>query len=102
VSQPKRAADLIAGLMRELKVRGGRAAHQDALAEVLGAERAQRCRVTGFAGGKLWVEVESAPLYAELTGFRREEVRDGINRRLKDSKQKVAQVVFRMGGTAHV
>jgi hypothetical protein len=56
--------------------------------------------VLGCRAGKLVVEVDSAPLYAELSGFRRDEIRLAINQLLPE--QPVAQLTFRLGGTGHV
>ena len=58
------------------------------------------CTVRGFRFFKLVVEVDSSPLYAELSGFRREEIRERMNEIL--TKRKVASITFRMGGTGHV
>lgn len=63
-------------------------------------EQAEFCRVRGLRAGVLTIEVDSAPLYAELRGFRSEDVREAINRAL--SVAKVAKIRFRMGGTGHV
>ncbi len=53
-----------------------------------------------FRQAKLVVEVDSSPLYAELSGFRREEIRTRMNELL--TNKKIAQITFRMGGTGHV
>ncbi len=54
----------------------------------------------GFRDGKLTLEVSSAPLFAELSGFRREEIRLRINQAVPG--RQVAQLQFRLGGTGHV
>ena len=46
------------------------------------------------------VAVREAPLFAELSGFRREELRLAINALVQN--QQVAQLQFRLGGTGHV
>jgi hypothetical protein len=56
--------------------------------------------VLGCRDGKLTIEVGSAPLFAELSGFRREDLRLRINELVKD--RPVAQLQFRLGGTGHV
>ena len=43
---------------------------------------------------------ELAPLFAELSGFRREEIRQRINQLVPE--QPIAQLTFRLGGTGHV
>ena len=100
MSKPQRAADLLKGILRGAQTRASRRELNDALERALGAEMAERCTVTGFRAGKLVVETDSAPLYSELTGFRREQVRRAMNETLV--KQQIAQLVFRMGGTGHV
>jgi hypothetical protein len=54
----------------------------------------------GFRDGKLTLEVSSAPLFAELSGFRREEIRKRINE--ASPNKQVANLQFRLGGTGHV
>ena len=101
--QPKRASDLLPRVLRELGALRGLAPLGDALRESLPREQAERCRIAGFRGGRLWVEVDSGPLCAELTSFHRDALRDAINQRLRDRKaaQQVAELVFRIGGTGH-
>ena len=53
----------------------------------------------GFRDGKLTLEIDSAPLFAELSGFRREEIRARLNEQLP--LRQVAQLQFRLGGTGH-
>ena len=45
------------------------------------------------------IQLDSAPLYAELSGFRREELRIRINEIVPD--QPIADLSFRLGGTGH-
>jgi hypothetical protein len=100
VSKPTRVADLLKDVLRSTQTQVGRRELNEALAEALGQDLAGHCWVAGFRAGKLVVETDSAPLYSELTGFRREAIRLAMNKKLK--QQKVAQLVFRMGGTGHV
>lgn len=104
MSGPRRIADLLKEVLRNTQTRVGRRELNDALrtavVEVAGPMVEEHCRIAGFRGGRLVVEVDSAPLYSELTGFGRETIRLAMNRALK--QQKVAELVFRMGGTGHV
>lgn len=99
MSQPKRAAELIKGILAEARTTANRSALNSALAEVLGPELFEHCQILSFRGGRLILQVDSAPLFSELSGFRSEEIRAGINENLDNHK--VAQIVFRMGGTGH-
>jgi hypothetical protein len=99
VSQPKRASELIKGILASARTSANRGALNQALETVLGPELCQHCQVLSFRSGKLILQVDSAPLYADLSGFRSEEIRKGINDNL--DKQKIAQIVFRMGGTGN-
>jgi hypothetical protein len=89
--------------MRGLDVLRGLAPLGEALRAALPADQAERCRVAGFRGGRLWVEVDSAPLCAELRNFQREALRLALNRQLaaRAVRQQVAEIVFRIGGTGH-
>ena len=89
---------MLRGMLPELRDLAALSAWQDALDAELGAKRAARCRVAGYRAGRLLVEVDSAPLFSELVGFVREDLRKALNERMKP--RQVAQVVFRMGGTA--
>ena len=100
MADPERVSDLLKGIIKAVKAESSRSDLSAALEQVLGPEQSPHCKVTGFRSGKLTVEVDSAPLYAELSGFRREEIRERINELL--TKKKVAQITFRMGGTGHV
>lgn len=97
---PVAAGELLRGFLVDLRKQGGRRSLTQALLESLGREQAAHCHVAGFRNGRLVVEVDSAPLFAELSGFRREELRQAINQRLPVPK--VVQLTFRMGGTGHV
>lgn len=97
---PERVSDLLKGIIRDVKAESSRSDLASALEQVLGSDQSPHCKVTGFRGGKLTVEVDSSPLFAELSGFRRDEIRERMNELL--TKKKVAQITFRMGGTGHV
>jgi hypothetical protein len=100
VSEPQRVGDLLKGIIRETGRRVSRSGAVRALDRLLTEDERQCCQVLSFRAGRLVVEVASAPLYAELSGFRRETLRTRINELLPD--QKVAVLQFRLGGTAHV
>jgi len=100
VTDPERVSDLLKGIIRGVKAESSRSDLSAALEQVLGEAQCPHCKVTGFRSGKLVVEVDSAPLYAELTGFRRDEIRERMNELL--TRKQVAQITFRMGGTGHV
>ena len=100
MTEPERVSDLLKGIIRDVKSESSRSDLSAALEQVLGPEQSQHCKVTGFRSGKLVVEVDSAPMYAELSGFRRDEIRERMNELL--TKKQVAQITFRMGGTGHV
>ncbi|HLU40587.1 MAG TPA: DUF721 domain-containing protein [Planctomycetota bacterium] len=100
MKQPKPVAELVSGILRDLGQNRRRQALQDALAEAVGASAAPWCRVAGLRAGQLVVEVASAPLFAELRGFRADEIRQAINAAL--GRPEVASILFRMGGTANV
>ena len=97
---PQSAADLLGGVLQSVQTKSSRAVFERALREALGKQLSESCRVRNFRGGTLWIEVASAPLFAELSSFRRESLREEINQRLTD--QQVAKIVFRMDGTGHV
>ena len=97
---PKRVSDLLKGIIRDVKSDARRSDLVQALEQVLDPDQVPHCVVRGFRQGNLTVEIDSAPLYAELTGFCREEIRERMNKIL--SNKKIAQITFRMGGTGHV
>lgn len=96
---PKRPADFLPGILREFGSQARRAELREALVKCLTPEQAELCRVTGFRAGRLTVEVDSAPLYAELSGFRAEELRQQMNESV--TRHKIAQIRFRLSGTRH-
>ena len=99
MTQPKTAAELLKGIMPGIRSLAGLSGFQVALDHALGEERSEHCRVAGYRAGKLFVEVDSAPLFAELSGFQRESLRLELSQRLQPMQ--IAQIVFRMGGTSH-
>ncbi len=98
--EPRPVSDLLAGILRETGQKRRRQVFEDALASAVGPAAAPSCHVAGFRAGRLVVEVGSAPLFAELRGFRAEEIRHRINEAL--GRPEVVSILFRMGGTAHV
>lgn len=100
MSEPQHAGDLFRQLVRSTGRQMARAEFVDALDRALPAAQRAHCQVVSFKNGKLLIEVASAPLFAELCGFRREALRLQLNELLP--KTKVAQLGFRLGGTAHV
>ena len=73
-----------------------RSAYAEALDQILTPAHRAHCQVVGCRAGKLVIEVDSAPLYAELSGFRRDELRLLINQLVP--AQPIAQLAFRLGG----
>lgn len=96
---PKRPADFLPGILKEFGAQARRSELRQALEACLTPEQAELCRVTGFRAGRLTVEVDSAPLYAELASFRGEDLRLQMNELI--TKHKVAQIRFRLSGTRH-
>ena len=104
MKQPKHAGDLLKGILKAVGSKASRARFTIALEKALGPELASHAHVTGFRGGRLYVEVDSSPLFAEWTAFRREEIRAACNEILKtenENGEQIAEIVFRMGGTGH-
>jgi hypothetical protein len=100
MSEPRKAGDFLAGIVKQIGRKRARDEFAQALDAVLPAAQRPHCEVMGFRDGKLTLEIDSAPLFAELSGFRREEIRTRINERLPG--RQVAQLQFRLGGTGHV
>ncbi|MCA8978300.1 MAG: DUF721 domain-containing protein [Planctomycetes bacterium] len=100
MTEPQKAADLLRDILVQAGQGKKRNRFHDALDKVLTEAQRPHCQVMGFRGGKLVIEVDSAPLFAELSGFRREELRLQMNDHLPD--QPIAQLTFRLGGTGHV
>lgn len=95
---PKKPADLLGAILREAGATPARARIRRAVAAALD-EAADHVSVRSFRGGKLVLEVDSAPLFAELRSFGQESLRKRINEALDGGG--VAQITFRMGGAGH-
>jgi len=100
VPEPRQAGDFLRDILQQAGRRKARSGYNSALDEILSPQQRPHCQVLGCRAGKLVVEVDSAPLYAELSSFRRDEIRLAINRILPE--QPIAQLTFRLGGTGHV
>jgi len=100
LAEPEKAADLLRGILVEAGQGRKRGRFHKALDQVLSEAERQHCQVVGFRNGRLVIEVDSAPLFAEFSGFRREELRLQLNGLLPE--QPIAQLTFRLGGTGHV
>lgn len=100
MAEPQRAGDFLRDILRQAGKQKSRSAYNEALDQILTPLLRPHCQVVGCRAGKLVVEVDSAPLFAELSGFRREEIRQRINQLVPT--QPIAQLTFRLGGTGHV
>lgn len=98
--EPRPVGDFLRDILRQAGTSKNRSAYNEALDQILTPTLRPHCQVVGCRAGKLVVEVDSAPLYAELSGFRREELRERINQLVPN--QPIAQLTFRLGGTGHV
>ncbi|MEZ5966610.1 MAG: DUF721 domain-containing protein [Planctomycetota bacterium] len=98
--QPRSLGDFLPSILRDLGHKKRRAALQEALEHAVGESAAPSCHVVGLRAGRLVIEVASAPLFAELRGFRADELRQAINAEL--GRPEVTQILFRMGGTSNV
>lgn len=98
-SGPLAIGDLLKDIVKQAGSGRSRRVYLDALGQALGDELADHCQILSSRRGKLVVELDSAPLYAELSGFRREELRTRINQLVPD--QPIAELSFRLGGTGH-
>ncbi len=99
-NQPKKASDFLRAIVREVGQKKSRDAFDQALDSILTENQRGSVQVMGYRDGKLTLEVSSAPMFAELAGFRREEIRKRINEAVPDKQ--VAHLQFRLGGTGHV
>ena len=97
---PQHAGEFIRQILKQTGVDKARSGHRRALDMILPENQRAHCQGIGFRNGRLVLEVESAPLFAELSGFRREEIRTRINEIVPEAR--VAQLQFRLGGTGHV
>ena len=100
MAEPRPAGDFLRDILRQVGRQQHRRAYNDALDRVLSPTLRPHCQVVGCTRGKLVLEVDSAPLFAELSGFRREELRLAINQFVPE--QPIAQLHIRLGGTGHV
>jgi hypothetical protein len=100
VAEPRPAGDFLRDILRQVGRQKERSAYHDALDQILTPTLRPHCQIVGCTRGKLVVEVDCAPLFAELSGFRREEIRQAINQLVP--LQPIAQLTFRLGGTGHV
>jgi hypothetical protein len=100
VAEPQPVGDFLRGILAQAGTSKQRSAYHDALDEILAPRLRPHCQVVGCRGGKLTLEVDSAPLYAELSGFRRDEIRQRINQLVPN--QPIARLDIRLGGTGHV
>lgn len=98
--EPRPAGDFLRDILKQAGTSKARSAYHDALDQILSANLRPHCQVVGCRAGRLVLEVDSAPLFAELSGFRREEIRLRINQLVP--QQPIAQLTFRLGGTGHV
>jgi len=100
VTEPRPAGDFLRGILKDAGTKKNRSAYNQALDQLLDERHRPHCQIVGWRAGKLVVEVDSAPLFAELSSFRREELRLAINQLVP--LQPIAQLTFRLGGTGHV
>lgn len=98
--EPRPAGDFLRDILRDAGHGKSRRAYNEALDSILGPTLRPHCQVVGYRAGRLVLEVDSAPLFAELSGFRREEIRARINQSVP--AQPIAQLTIRLGGTGHV
>ena len=94
-----RASDFLDGILKSARNIASRSDVVAAIERALGPETASHCRIVGERKGRLTVEVASAPLFAELEGFRKEEIRCAINDSLDTPR--ITELRFRLNGTAH-
>ena len=99
MAEPKRAAEFLGDILRAAGATPQRVRVREALDRILGPDLGERCSVSGLRAGRLVLEVDSAPLYAELRGFAGEDLRRRLNDTLDDVK--ISEIVFRMSGTGH-
>lgn len=96
---PKPASDFLRDILKQAGTGKSRRVYLDALEQILGSELSPHFHILGCRKGRLVVELDSAPLFAELSGFRRDEIRTRINELVPD--QPIAELTFRLGGTGH-
>ena len=98
-SGPLAIGDLLKDIVKQAGSGKLRRVYLDAIEELIGPELAPHCQILSCRKGRLVVQLDSAPLYAEFSGFRREELRIRINELVPD--QPIADLTFRLGGTEH-
>lgn len=98
--EPRPASDFLREILKSAGTGKSRRVYVEALEKILGSELAPHFQILGFRKGRLIVELNSAPLFAELSGFRSEEIRTRINELVPDAP--VAQLSFRLGGTGRM
>ena len=99
MNEPQRAADLLGGILKQAGATPQRVRLCRAVEEAVGPERSASVSVRGFRAGNLVLEVDNAPLFAELRAFASESLRQRINEAL--GKDEVAKISFRLGGSGH-
>jgi hypothetical protein len=100
VNRPRHAGEILDIVLKEVGSRAGRERFRRVLEAAVGSEVAAHLAVLGFRAGRLYVAVDSAPLFAELRGFQRESIRQACNEQLVS--EQIGEIVFRVGGTGHV
>ena len=100
MAEPRKAGDFLRDILQQAGRSKTRSAYNGALDQILSPALRPHCRIVGCRAGRLVLEVDSAPLFAELSGFRRDEFRLAINQLIPE--QPIAQLTFRLGGTGHV
>jgi len=100
VPEPRPAGDFLRAILKQAGTSKSRSAYHDALDQILSPMLRPHCQIVSCRAGRLVLEVDSAPLFAEFSGFRREEIRQRINQLVPE--QPIAQLTFRLGGTGHV
>ncbi len=93
MAEPKEPGPLLDQILRTARASAARAGTARVLERILGA-MAQHCRIASERGGRLAIDVDSAAVFAELQGFRREEIRQAINAALQG--RKFAELTFRL------
>ena len=98
-SDPLAIGDLLKDIVKQAGSGKSRRVYIDAIEQLLGPKLTTHCQVLSCRKGKLVIQLDSAPLYAEFSGFRREELRIRINELVPD--QPISDLSFRLGGTGH-
>jgi hypothetical protein len=94
---PRPAGDFLRDILKEAGTGKSRRVYLEALEKILGPELGPHIQILGCRKGRLVVELDSAPLFSELSGFRREELRNRINELVPD--RPISVLTFRLGGT---